>query len=111
MEMSSAILEFLREERRTEINEGTKNTHFCIFLSRTHPNSHTVNVYCCCLVVQIGRVTVMLSVLVYSTFTVQRDRVTVMLSVLVYSTFTVQRDRVTVMLSVLGYSTFIVQRD
>ena len=32
-------------------------SHFSDFLSRTHPNSHKVNVYCCCLVAQTDRVT------------------------------------------------------
>ena len=41
-------------------------THFCSFLTWTPPNSGKVNEYCWCFVLQRDRVTVMLSVLLYS---------------------------------------------
>jgi len=44
---------------------------FCTFLSRTPANSHTVTVYCRWLVVQRDKVTVILSVLLYSILSVQ----------------------------------------
>ena len=47
-----------------------QKTHFCSILSRTHPNSHTVNVYCYWLLLT-EREIVMLRVLLNSTFTVQ----------------------------------------
>ena len=52
--------------------ERNQETHFCSFLPRNPPNNHTVNVYFCWLVVQRDRVTVMLSVLLYSMLSVQR---------------------------------------
>ena len=49
-----------------------KKTHFFwSFLSRTHLNSLTLNVYCSWLVVQRDRVKIMLSVLLYSILSVQ----------------------------------------
>ena len=44
--MRSAFLQLLRDEERKEINDDMKR-HICSFLSRHHPNSHKVNVYCC----------------------------------------------------------------
>ena len=46
MKMRSAFLQLLRDEERKEINDDMKR-HICSFLSRHHPNSHKVNVYCC----------------------------------------------------------------
>jgi hypothetical protein len=60
------FLQLLHENERTEINEGNKK-HFCSFLSEL-TQTVRVNVYCC---LQRDRVTVVLSVLLYSTFTVQ----------------------------------------
>jgi len=57
-------------EMNEEMYKGTERCIFFSFLSWTHPNSHTVNVYCCSLVVPRDRVTVMLSALLHSTFTV-----------------------------------------
>ena len=44
MKMRSAFIELLHEDGRAEIKEP-KATFF-IFLSGTHPNSHTMNIYC-----------------------------------------------------------------
>ena len=46
MKMRSVFLQLLREDERKEINEDTKS-RICSFLSRNHPNSRTVNIYCC----------------------------------------------------------------
>ena len=58
---------------KTDGQKGIKEQKvaFFSFLSRTPADSDRVNVYCWCLVLQRERVTVMLSVLVYSVLSVQ----------------------------------------
>jgi hypothetical protein len=90
----------------TDGQNGMKEqkTHFCTFLSRTPPNTYTVNVYCCWLVVPRDRVNVMLSVLLYSIMSAQ-----IVYSVQMNCTDSNYRQREWLMLSVLQYSTLTVQ--
>ena len=68
MELSSAVLDLLHADGRSETKWRSQKTHFINCLPRTHPNSHVDDALCC---FQRDRVTFMLSVLPHSTFTVQ----------------------------------------
>ena len=68
--MSATFLQLLQEERRTEINKGSKRHNFVNFFPEI-PKSHTVMYTAADCCSQTDTVTVMFSVLLHSTFTVQ----------------------------------------
>ena len=68
--MSEIFLQLLHEEGRTQINKGTKRHDIVAFFPEI-PKSHTVNVYCCRLLLTQSNEPVMFSVLQHNTFTVQ----------------------------------------
>jgi len=70
MKLSSAVLALIHEDRRTETKWRNQKTHFCSCVPRTHPVTEWMFIaadYC----LQRDRVIVMLSVLLYSIFTVK----------------------------------------
>jgi hypothetical protein len=69
MKMRSAFIELLHEDRRTEINKGTKDAFFFFFFPNSTKQPHSQCILYCCS--QKDTVPVMFSVLLYSTFTVQ----------------------------------------